>query len=189
MENSRLYTYAFLSRMFADVLDVAIIKELRENSDMLELLGKETKDFFQSKSDEEIEELANVDFTSVFIMHTHPVESAIYDNSKDIVTGLENPVLQFYMDYGYDVNMNMSHIMAPDHMAIEIGFMQNLVQQNDWPAQKKFMQMHIMNWMPPFLMACEEMFDTPLYRDLCSFATEFFVSDYAYIQENAKDDD
>lgn len=187
--DSRIYIYAFLSRMFADVLDKNAIRELRENEAMLSLLGNGTKEFFENKSNEEIEELANVDFTSTFIMHTHPVESAIYDNSKDIVTGLENPVLQFYIDHGYDINMNRSHIMAPDHMAIEIGFMQNLVEQNDIKAQKKFMQKHIMNWMPPFLIACEEMCETPLYKDLCSFAVEFFVSDYAQIEESAKEND
>jgi len=184
-ERSRLYAYAFLSRMFADVLDKKAIRQLRENSDFLHLLGQGTIDFFEKNSDEAIEELANVDYTSVFIIHTHPVESAIFDNSKDIVTGMENPVMQFYLDYGYEVNMNATHIMAPDHMAIEIGFMQNLVQHQNYAIQKKFMQTHLLNWMPPFLIACEAMFDTPLYKDLCNFATEFFVSDYAYIEEKS----
>lgn len=182
-ERSRLYTYAFLSRMFADVLDMKAIRQLRENSDFLNLLGTETVRFFEEHTDEQIEELLNVDYTSVFIIHTHPVESAIFDNSKDIVTGMENPVMQFYIDYGYEVNMNATHIMAPDHMAIEIGFMQNLVQHQDYGVQKKFMQEHVLNWMPPFLIACEEMMDTPFYKDLCNFASEFFVSDYAYIEE------
>jgi TorA maturation chaperone TorD len=181
-EQSRLYTYAFLSRMFADVLDKKAIAQLRENSDFLTLLGAGSVEFFKTHTDEMIEELANVDYTSVFIIHTHPVESAIFDNSKDIVTGMENPVMQFYLDYGYEVNMNATHIMAPDHMAIEIGFMQNLVRHQDYAVQKKFMQQHIMSWMPPFLIACEEMLDTPLYKELCNFATEFFVSDYAYIE-------
>jgi TorA maturation chaperone TorD len=172
--------------MFADVLDMKAIKQLRENTQMQELLGERTKEFFAAHSDEEIEEAANVDFTSVFIMHTHPVESAILDNSKDIATGMENPVMQFYLDYGYNVNMNQTHIMAPDHMAVEIGFMQNLVQQNDYATQKKFMQMHILPWMPPFLIAAEEMLDTPLYKDLCDFATEFIVSDYALILEKSE---
>ena len=27
------------------------------------------------------------------------------------------------------------------------------------------------------------MMDAPFYKDLCNFASEFFVSDYAYIEE------
>ena len=187
-EKNRVFTYAFLSRMFADVLDMKAIRQLRENKDFLMLLGQESVDYFEQKSDEVIEEEANVDFTSTFIMHTHPVESAIFDNSKDIITGLENPVMQFYIDHGFEVNMNSTHIMAPDHMAIEIGFMQNLVMQGNYEAQKKFMHQHVLNWMPPFLIACEEMVETPLYKNLCNFATEFFISDYTYIQEKCSDE-
>jgi len=188
MNENRLYTYAFLSRMFADVLDAKAITQLRENPAFLELLGKDTVAYFDTKNDEEIKEETNVDYTSVFIVHTHPVESAIFDNSKDIVTGLDNPVMQFYIDHGYEVNMNQTHIMAPDHIAVEIGFMQNLVMQNDLKTQKRFIQEHILNWVPPFLIACEAMVETPLYKDLCNFATEFFVSDYAYLQETLPDE-
>ena len=188
MNESRLFTYAFLSRVFADILDLKAITQLRENREFLGLLGQGSVDYFDAKTNEEIKEETNVDFTSVFIVHTHPVESAIFDNSKDIVTGMENPVMQFYIDHGYEVNMNQTHIMAPDHMAVEIGFMQNLVMQNDLKTQKRFIREHILNWIPPFLIACEAMLETPLYKDLCNFATEFFVSDYAYLQETVPDE-
>lgn len=187
MKESRLFIYAFLSRMFADILDTKAIKQLRENREFLELLGPRSVEYFNTRSDENIKEETNIDYTSVLIMHTHPVESAIFDNSKDIVTGMENPVMQFYIDHGYEVNMNQTHIMAPDHIAVEIGFMQNLVMQNDLKSQKKFLQQHILNWIPPFLIACEEMVETPLYKDICSFATEFFVSDFAYLEETVTD--
>jgi len=179
MNENRVYLYAFLSRMFADILDEKAIEELKNNDTLLELLGRDTKNYFLTHDLKTIKEECNIDYTSLFIMHNHPVESATFDNSKDIVTGMENPVMQFYMDYGYEVNMNATHIMAPDHMAIEIGFMQSLIYRKEaLEVQAKFLEEHIMNWMPPFLLACTDMAETPFYKDLCSFASEFFISDY-----------
>jgi|SaaInl8_200m_RNA_FD_contig_41_139056_length_1314_multi_5_in_0_out_0_2 TorA maturation chaperone TorD len=183
-EQSRRYFYALMSRVFSDILDFKTIEQLRENSELLEILGPDTVTFFEANSDSGLEELLNIDFTTMFLMNTHPVESAIYDNSKDIVTGMENLVMQFYMDHGYEVNMNGTHLMAPDHISVELGFMQNAITKENFEVQYKFSKAHLMSWIPSFLIACEEMADTPFYRDFCNFAVEFIVSDFSYIKES-----
>lgn len=183
IEQSRRYYYALMSRIFSDILDDKAIEQLRDNSELLELLGPDTAAFFENNSIDGLKELLNIDFTTMFLMNTHPVESAIHDNSKDIVTGMENVVMQFYMDYGYEIDMNATHIMAPDHISIELGFMQNAITKESFEVQYKFAKEHLMSWIPSFLIACEEMADTPFYRDFCNFASEFIVSDYAYLKE------
>ncbi|MBD3794976.1 MAG: hypothetical protein IE881_03390 [Epsilonproteobacteria bacterium] len=46
--------------------------------------------------------------------------------------------MQFYYNYGYDLNLEASSLNVPDHIALELGFMQKLVLQNDTKLQMKF---------------------------------------------------
>ena len=182
-KEARSQIYAFLSRVMADVLDLEAVKELKSNRELLSVLGEGSVAYFDSKDAETLQEELNVDFTSVFIMNSHPVEQAVVDNSDQTLIGLENPVMQFYRNYGYQVNLNATHVMAPDHISIELGFMQNLVEREEFQGQEKFLRNHLMVWMPPYFLGVKGMAETPFYRELCDFAAEFLVSDYAALKE------
>lgn len=181
-KEARSQIYAFLSRTMADVLDMDAVNELKANPALLEVVGEKAKAYFDENDAATLQEALNIDFTSAFIMNSHPVEQAVVENLDQMLIGLENPVMQFYRNHGYEINLNATHIMAPDHISIELGFMQNLVNRDEAEAQEKFLREHLMTWVPPYLLGVRSMTETPFYRELCDFAVEFLVSDYAALK-------
>jgi len=183
MNEQRIQIYAFLSRIYADVLDQESIEELGQQGELLDQLGPESRRYFAMAPDSRwLYEQLNTDFTSLFVMNNPPMERAVTDNGSDIYIGLENPVMQFYLNHGYELNMNATHLMTPDHLALELGFMEAMIRQNDTDAQKEFLATHLGHWAPPFLLGCKRAAQTPFYQEICDFAAEFLISDYAALE-------
>lgn len=185
-QNYRLYIYAFLSRVFSDNADKRFIKDLKNNSELLDVIGEDAKEWFKKRSVDEIFDELNVDFTSTFIVNAQPVESFILDGKGESLVGLQNPVMAFYYNHGFDVKMNQTELMAPDHLSIEFAFMQMLIYQNIVKPQFEFLQQHLFNWVIPYMMGVKEMVETPFYRDLTDFIIEFLIADYEYLSEAIK---
>lgn len=184
----RLYIYAFLSRVMSDLPDGRFIQDLRANKDLLNVIGEETKAWFAANDDGVIQEALNSDFTSMFVLNTQPVESFVLDAKNETLVGLQNPVMAYYYNHGFELDMNRTEIMAPDHLSIELAFMQTLVYRNETLPQGEFMQTHLMPWVIPYMIGMRSMAATPFYRDICDFMVEFLVADLeAMCQEDAHD--
>lgn len=179
MDNKqRAFIYAFLSTVFSDKLSKKSIQDLKDNPDFLDLIGENARKFFDDNDVETLDEELNIDFTSAFLANSHPAESSIMDAKHQISTGLENPVMNFYIGNGFDINLNNTNLLTPDHIAIELGFMQNLTLGEDVQTQKEFMKKHILKWMAPYFLGAKTLVETPFYLDFLDFATEFLLSDY-----------
>ncbi len=186
MDNKiRAYIYAFLSRIFSSQINKKLLNELQSNTELLQTIGSEAMNYLQGKNEENLLEELNVAFHSLFVMNNHPIESAAMDAKNEILVGLQNPVMQFYVNHGYDLNLAASSLHVPDHIAIEFGFMQNLILQQDKTAQIKFYREHLLVWVPPYLLAIKEMSDNPFYKDLCDFCIDFMLDDYSNIYVEA----
>jgi TorA maturation chaperone TorD len=184
-EEYRLYIYAFLSRVMSNIPDRRFIEDLRNNADLLEMIGEETAAWFAEAEDAAIEEALNADYTSMFIINTQPIESFVLDAKSESLVGLQNPVMAFYFNHGFEVNMNQTEIVAPDHLSIELAFMQTLVYREERKPQFEFLDAHLVPWAVPYLMGMKSMAETPFYRDICDFMTEFLVADYAHMKAAA----
>mgnify|MGYP000951970919 FL=1 len=180
----RLYIYAFLSRVMSDIPDRRFINDLKNNDSFLEIIGEETREWFASTDNETIYDALNTDFTSMFILNTQPVESFILDAKNETLVGLQNPVMAFYFTHGFEVNMDQTQIMAPDHLSIEFAFMQTLVYRNETAPQLEFLDQHLFAWVVPYMMGMKSMADTPFYRDICDFVVEFLSADYEYLSQD-----
>jgi len=178
-EKTRLYIYAFLSRLFTEELDEKALRDLKSNEGLLAAIGEETLQWFVSTDIEVLKEALNVDYNSLFVIHNHPIESAVMDSKNEILVGLQNPVMQFYFSHGYELNLESSKLYVPDHAAIEFGFMQSLIGQKDRRSQAEFLHRHLAAWIIPFLVAVKPMAQTPFYREICDFTVEFLLSDYS----------
>lgn len=181
-EEYRLYIYAFLSRVMSDIPDAAFIKDLRNNQELLQMIGEETTAWFEASEDSAIYDALNSDFTSMFIINTQPIESFVLDAKNESLVGLQNPVMAFYYNHGFEVDMNQTEIMAPDHLSIELAFMQTLIYRNETAPQFEFIDQHLMNWVIPYMMGMKVMASTPFYREVCDFLSEFLVADYAHLK-------
>ncbi|WP_024955005.1 TorD/DmsD family molecular chaperone [Sulfurospirillum arcachonense] len=181
-DRQREYIYAFLSLVFTDIMEEQFIEELKENTEFLEMISVEALEWFQKTSQEELTQLLNRDFSSLFLMNSIPVESFVMDDKDEVQVGLQNPVMQFYFSHGYELNLLPSKINAPDHIALECAFMQNLVQRNEKKVQIRFLEEHLLKWAPIYFLGIKDMAKTPFYRDLCDFSAEFLIADYDYLK-------
>lgn len=134
--------------------------------------------WFEQNSIEELEMALNQDFTSMFLIHSLPIESAILDSKAEVLVGLQNPVMQFYFSCGYELNLNDSKLNAPDHISLECGFMQNLIQKDEKELQISFLQNHLLKWVPVYFLGIKTMAKTPFYEGVCEFCAEFILADY-----------
>lgn len=179
----RRYIYAFLSRVMSNIPDRRFITDLKNNDEFLEVIGEETKAWFKSTDDEVLYDELNTDYTSMFYLNTQPVESFVLDAKNETLVGLQNPVMAFYFTHGFELNMDQTELMAPDHLSIELAFMQTLAFREDKKSQIEFMDQHLFMWAVPYMLGMKNMASTPFYRDICDFMVEFLCSDYEYLHE------
>ena len=170
--------YAFLSRIFSKNIDIELIIELKKNYVLLDVLMGEEKNWFTCKDEKELEKELNIDFSTLFLIHNPPIESAVQEETNEVLVGLQNPVMQFYINHGYELNLNDTSLQTPDHIAIEFGFMQNLVEQSELKVQKRFLEEHLLKVWIPYFIGIKNMATTPFYKNICDFTCEFLASDY-----------
>lgn len=189
MDNKiRAYIFAFLSRIFSSHIEKKLLNEIQANEDLLKTIGDNAFEYLKHNDEEKLLNELNIAFYSLFVTNNHPIESAVIDAKNEILVGLQNPVMQFYFNHGYDLNLAASSLHVPDHLAIEFGFMQNLVLQNDKINQLKFYEEHLMAWVPPYLISTKEMCDNPFYSDIFDFAIDFMFEDYSSLFEEVGDE-
>ncbi|MCH9813058.1 MAG: molecular chaperone TorD family protein [Epsilonproteobacteria bacterium] len=181
-KNTRVYIYAFLSRLFESEVDKKLLEDLKTKSDILGMIGEESFQWINESEETEVLEALSIDFTSLFLMNSQqPIESSIMDDKEEVLIGLQNPVMGFYFQNGFDLNLQNSKLQTPDHISIEFGFMQNVLQKGDPKTAYTFLSEHIMKWAPAYLLTIAESADTPFYRELCEFTTEFLMADFEQV--------
>lgn len=179
MENKvRAYIFAFLSRIYTSEINAKLLSDIQANDALLETIGDGAAAYIKSKETDILLEELNIEYNTLFLMNNHPIESSIQDVKNEILVGLQNPVMQFYFNHGYEINLENSFLHVPDHIAIEFGFMQKLVLQEDTTAQLKFYKEHLLTWIPQFLIGIKEMTKNPFYQDICDFTIDFLLEDY-----------
>jgi len=195
----RINMYAFISRLLIEEVDENILEKIKNNPDLLELFPntKEWESFKTKSTKELIDEDLNVDYTTVFILNAYPYESVFMNDEGHINPTPTNPTLQFYLEHGYEIDLNKTRVLSPDHIAVELEFMITLIQEqlkaysmNNQEGEKKalnlqkeFIENHILQWAPIYLMAARDMSETPFYYDVCQMALDFIMTDYEYILE------
>lgn len=185
MDNKqRAFVYAFLSRCYQKELDKRAIEDLKSNVDLLETIGDDTKRWFLTTDLSIIEESLNIDYNSIFLVNSQPVETLVEDSKGEILVGLQNPVMQFYFNNGYEIDMNKTDILAPDHLSIELGFMQNLAYRDEKRVAYNFLKEHLLRWAPPYLIGIRSLIETPFYKDLADFTIEFLFNDFEYLKNS-----
>ena len=182
----RKYIYAFLSRTLSDIPDKRYIEDLKANSDLLEIIGEDTKAWFETNDVDTIYDVLNIDYSSMFVLNTQPIESFVLDAKNETLVGLQNPVMAFYFNHGFEVNMDQTLLMAPDHLSIEFAFMQTLVHRNETKVQFEFLDEHLMNWVIPYMLGMRSMSTSPFYHDICDFIVEFLSAEYELLHGGNK---
>ncbi len=192
----REFFYALYSRLFMKEVDLDFLKKLEE---------KDIKEFFPNlyewdlyntlDKEELIQSHLNVDFAEISLVNLIPYESFYTREDGMIESGGDNPIYQFYEEFDYIVDKEVARVVSPDHIGVELEFMYMLCEaqakaynnhdevaaQKLKQLQKSFMEKHLLEWIPLYLINVKNEAQTPLYHDGAMTGLEFLLSDYEYL--------
>jgi TorA maturation chaperone TorD len=200
---NRITLYSIISRLMIIEVDNEFLNFIENNSNILELFPNyknwDKRKEFSNKILKE--RYLDVDYANLFLLHLVPYESFYTRNDQMIESGGDNPVLQLYNKLDFKVALDKARVVSPDHIGVEFEFMYMLnialdraFKANDSDGvreilkmQKEFLQKHLLNWSPMFLINMKKEARTPLYHDGAELALEFLLSDFEYINEKLKE--
>ncbi len=194
---NRSAMYGLLSRIFLLEMDPDTLARLEKMENFQELFPNyfEWEERQKRSRYKLVNEVLNVDFADVAVLHLIPYETFYTREDGMIESGGANPVLQVYNDYGYRVDYEKARVVSADHIGVELEFMRLLSdaearaqEEGDEEAakqlrgeQKKFLQEHLLQFAPMYLINVAEQARTPFYRDAAKMALEFLLEDYEYL--------
>ena len=194
---SRINIYALLSRVLLQELDEEILQTIKSDENILEFLPtlKEWKQLQEMDNKTLLEEHFNPDFVNLSVLHLIPYETFYTRDDQMIETGGANPVTDIYSAYDFMVDYEAARAVSSDHIGVELEFMHHLanaelsaledgnqdVVKEIRETQKEFLNKHLLQWAPLYLINMKYEARTPLYFDAADMALEFLLSDNEYL--------
>jgi putative dimethyl sulfoxide reductase chaperone len=191
--NARANIYALISRILLQELDSKFIDTLKNDDAILDFLPNvKTWEPLQTLSNEELlNKHFNVDFTNISLLHLIPYETFYTRDDQMIETGGANPVTNMYNEFSFLVDFEIARVVSADHIGVEFEFMYHLIEGEKEAmlakdidavnilkkAQHTFLNKHLLNWAPHYLISAKYESRTPLYHDACEMALEFILSE------------
>jgi len=194
---ARVNIYALLSRILLQELELQTLQMIKNDENILEFFPtlKEWKELKEVDEVKLLEEYFNPDFVNLSILHLIPYETFYTREDQMVETGGANPVTDIYSAYEFMVDYEAARSVSSDHIGIELEFMHHLasaemkaLQEEDLEAvkelqnvQKDFLNKHLLQWAPMYLINMKYEARTPLYYDAADMALEFILSDNEYL--------
>lgn len=132
------------------------------------------KEDFELESEETAEEIRK-DFERLFSYpegKLPPIESFFLTlentSSADEVTG-------YYA--GAELTIDAAFEFIPDHLYLELLFMSYLIENNRYELQNKFLEEHLMNWLPYYCDELSKLAKTVFYREIAEITRDFIFSE------------
>lgn len=201
MQNTkaRVNIYALLSRILLQELDENMLDTIKKDENILDFLPtlKNWEPFKELQNNKLLEEYFNPDFVNLSLLHLIPYETFYTREDQKIETGGANPVTDIYSAYDFMVDFEAARTISADHIGVELEFMHHLteaelkaIENNDKDAiknlrevQKNFLNKHLLQWAPMYLINVKYEARTPLYYDTADMALEFILSDNEYLSK------
>ena len=199
---NRIAIYALISRLMLVEVDEAFLENIEKDESLLSFFPN-YRDWDKRKelsTAELIEQHYNVDFTNLFLMHLVPYESFYTRDDQMIESGSDNPLIDLYNALDFKVETKEARVVSADHIGVELEFMYMLSQAllkafeakdevgivELLEVQKGFLQDHLLNWAPMYLINMKKESRTPIYHDGSELTLEFLLSDFEYINDQLK---
>ena len=194
---SRINLYALLSRIMLQELDVEMLKMIKSDETILDFLPtfKKWAPLQEFEEKKLLEEIINPDFVNLSVLHLIPYETFYTRDDQMIETGGANPVTDIYSAYDFMVDYEVARTLSSDHIGVELEFMHHLasaelkaledenmdVVKELRETQHEFLNKHLLQWAPMYLINMKYEARTPLYYDGAEMALEFILSDNEYL--------
>ncbi|MDF1877265.1 molecular chaperone TorD family protein [Sulfurimonas sp. SAG-AH-194-L11] len=194
---SRINLYALLSRIMLQELDVEMLKMIKNDETILDFFPtfKKWAPLSEMAEQKLLEEVINPDFVNLSVLHLIPYETFYTREDQMIETGGANPVTDIYSAYDFMVDYEVARTLSSDHIGVELEFMHHLanaelqaLKDGNTDAvkelretQHEFLNKHLLQWAPMYLINMKYEARTPLYYDGAEMALEFILSDNEYL--------
>lgn len=194
---SRINLYALLSRIMLQELDVEMLKMIKNDENILDFFPtfKKWAPLDEIEEKKLLEEVINPDFVNLSVLHLIPYETFYTREDQMIETGGANPVTDIYSAYDFMVDYEVARTFSSDHIGVELEFMHHLanaelqaLKDDNTNAvkelretQHEFLNKHLLQWAPMYLINMKYEARTPLYYDGAEMALEFMLSDNEYL--------
>ncbi len=195
--DNRITLYSLISRLMIIEVDIEFLEFIEKNIEILELFPNYKEWDKRREFSNKIlkERYLDVDYANLFLLHLIPYESFYKRDDQMIESGGDNPVLALYNNLDFRVELDKARVVSPDHIGIELEFMYMLTTalkkafkaddklgiKEILQVQKGFLQEHLLDWSPMFLINMKREARTALYHDGAELALEFLLSDFEYI--------
>jgi len=199
---ARVNIYALMSRILLQELDEETLKMIKEDENILDFFPtlKEWKQLNEVENNSLLNEYLNPDFVNLSVLHLIPYESFYVREDQMVETGGANPVTDMYSAYNFMVDYEASRTVSSDHIGVELEFMHHLclaelkaLEDDNLEAVKevqevqfRFLNKHLLQWAPLYLINMKFEARTPLYYDAAEMAMEFLLSDNEYLNKELK---
>jgi len=194
---NRITLYALISRLMMSEVDSDFLESIESNEVLLNLFPNFKNWDKRAEFSKTVikENYLDVDYTNLFLLHLVPYESFYTRDDQMIESGGDNPVIELYNALDFRVELDKARVVSPDHIGVELEFMYMLclamkkaIEADDSSAieelfyiQKGFLEDHLLQWTPMYLINMKKESRTPLYHDGAELAMEFLLSDFEYI--------
>jgi len=201
---ARSNIYALLSRILLQELDETLLETIKNDAQILEFFPNLKKWELLStlKNSDLLGEHLNPDFVNLTVLHLVPYETFYTRDDQKIETGGANPVTDMYSAYDFIVDYEIARVVSSDHIGVELEFMHHLceaqlkaMKEGDdeavkhlLEAQHQFLNKHLLQWAPMFLINMKYESRTPLYYDAAEMALEFILSDNELLTKSIAND-
>ena len=195
--DNRITLYSLISRLMIIEVDMEFLEFIEKNQNILELFPNYKEWDKRKEFSNKIlkERYLDVDYANLFLLHLVPYESFYKRDDQMIESGGDNPVLSLYNSLDFRVELDKARVVSPDHIGVELEFIYMLTtalkkafraddkdgMREILQVQKGFMQEHLLDWSPMFLINMKREARTALYHDGAELALEFLLSDFEYI--------
>jgi TorA maturation chaperone TorD len=129
---------------------------------------------FSLESTEPLEEIEE-DFDRLFSYphgRLQPIESLSIPTSG----APYEEVISFYTGAGLAIDE--AYEVSPDHLSLELLFMSYLIENNKTELEKKFLEQHLMNWVPYYCDEVMKQSKTSFYREIAEIVKDFLTAEY-----------
>jgi TorA maturation chaperone TorD len=158
-DKERAESYRILADLFSKPPDADRLRTIQED------FGLESK---------ESEDEVRADFDDLFLFSSGkvpPVESA-YAEGEEIAESVE----AFY--YSSGLTFEEEYELVPDHLSLEFLFMSYLIDIDNHELQEKFLEEHIVNWVPYYCEEVSRHARTLFYREIAEITRDFIENEY-----------
>jgi len=194
---ARSNIYALLSRILMQELDEEMLQLIKNDEAILDFLPNLKSWHLLNTLENSVllNEHLNPDFSNISLLHLIPYESFYVREDQMVETGGANPVTDIYSAYDFIVDFGVARVVSTDHIGVELEFMHHLCEvqikaelngDNETVSelkevQREFLNRHLLQWAPMYLLNVKYESRTPLYCDTADMAIEFLLSDNEYL--------